>query len=139
MKTDYIKFTLLLLILASCSNGLTTTSPGKKIDNRLVGVWTGSEQDQQIEGAQKIWEMTRNSDGTFLLNFKTIIKGESDEHTEKGNWWVKNGKFYEFHDDSGETDIYKYEVLDNNRIKFISKQINVEMNTESYEFIDTRK
>lgn len=68
-----------------------------------------------------------------------VLSIESNEHTEKGNWWVKNGKFYEFHDDSGETDIYKYEVLDNNRIKFISKQINVEMNTESYEFIDTRK
>ncbi|GGH42498.1 hypothetical protein GCM10007423_39190 [Dyadobacter endophyticus] len=139
MKTDYLKFTLLLFALTSCSNGLTKISSGKKIDDRLVGVWAGSEQDQQIEGAQKIWKMTRNDDGTFLLNFKTIIKGESDEFTEKGNWWVKNGKFYEFHDNSGETDIYKYEVLDNNRIKFISKQINIEMNTESYQFIDTRK
>lgn len=139
MKTDYIKFTLLVFVLSSCSNGLTKISSGKKIDNKLVGVWTGSEQDQQIEGVQKIWEMTRNNDGTFLLNFKTIIKGETEEHTEKGNWWVKNGKFYEFHDDSGETDIYKYEVLDYNRIKFISKQIKVEMNSESYEFIDTRK
>lgn len=139
MKTDYIKLTLLLFVLASCSNGSMNTASGKKIDSRLVGVWTGSEQDQQLEGAQKTWEMTRNPDGTFLLNFKIIIKGESDEHTERGNWWVKNGKFYEFHDDSGETDIYKYHVLDNNRIKFISKDVKVEMNTENYEFIDTRK
>jgi hypothetical protein len=139
MKTDYITLSLLLLVSASCSNGLTTISSGKEIDDRLVGVWTGSEQDQQIEGAQKMWEMKRNSDGTFLIHFKTIIKGESNEHTETGNWWVKNGKFYELHDDSGETDIYKYEVLDNDRIKFISKQIKVEMNNENYEFIDTRK
>ena len=52
-------------------------------------MFKGPEQDQQIEGAHKEWEMTRNSDGTFLLNFKTIIKGESNQHTETGNWWVK--------------------------------------------------
>lgn len=139
MKTNYIIFTLLLYVFASCTNGLTKISPGKNIDNRLVGVWAGSEQDQQIEGTQKSWEMTRNNDGTFLLNFKTSVEGESDEHTETGNWWVKNGKFYEFHDDSGKTDVYKYDVLDRNRIKFISKKIKVEMNTKNYEFIDTRK
>ena len=44
-----------------------------------------------------------------------------------------------FTTDSGETDIYKYDVLDENRIKFISKQIKIEMTNESYEFIDTRK
>lgn len=139
MKTGCTKFALLLFVFTSCTNGLTKVGSGKKIDSRLVGVWTGSEQDQQFQGAQKMWGMTRNPDGTFLLNFKIISKDESDEHTESGNWWVKNGKFYEFHNDSGETDIYKYEVLDNNRIKFVSKQVKVEMNTESYEFIDTRK
>lgn len=139
MKTVFIQLVLLLLVLSSCNKDLTKIASGKKIDDRLVGVWAGSEKDQQIDGVQKVWEMKRNSDGTFLLHFKMIVNGESNEHTETGKWWVQNGKFYEFHDDSGETDTYKYEVLDNNRIKFISKQINVEMNSESYEFIDTRK
>jgi len=139
MKSNYIKFILLFSILTSCSTGLTKLPSGKEIDNALVGVWAGSEKDQQYEGFEKTWEMTRNNDGTFILNFKTIDEGESDEHTETGNWWIKNDKFYEFHDDSGKTDIYKYEVLDNNRIKFVSKNIKVSMNAENYEFVDTRK
>ena len=139
MKTNCLKFTLFLLILSSCHNNLTTLPSGKKIDHRLVGVWVGSEKDKQTEGVQKTWEMTRNDDGTFVLDFIFIESGESTEYHETGNWWIENGRFHEFHDKSGEIDIYKYEVLDNSRIKFNSKQISVEMNTDDYEFIDTRK
>ena len=139
MKTNHLKFISLFLILVSCQNGLTELSSGKEIDDKLVGVWVGSEKNKQIEGVEKTWEMKRNSDGKFELDFNFTENGKSYELHETGNWWIEKGRFYEFHDTSGKTDIYKYEVLDDNRIKFSSKQIGVEMNTDNYEFIDTRK
>jgi len=40
-----------------------------KIDQNLVGLWKGSEKDQQIEGVEKLWIMERKQDGTFMLLF----------------------------------------------------------------------
>lgn len=139
MRIKTLLLTITLTFALSCSNKLITLENGKKIDQRLIGTWIGSEKDKQIEGAEKSWEMIRKIDGTFVLDFKLNDAGEIIEFTETGNWWVENGKFYEYHDDSGKTDIYDYIVLDENRIKFISILINVEMNSENYEFIDTRK
>ena len=82
--------------------------------------------------------MIRNDDGTFMLFFVFNQNDEIVNSIEEGNWWIENGKFYEYHEDSGNTDLYKYKVLDKNRIKFISENMSVEMNSESYSFIDTR-
>ena len=60
---------LMTMFAISCSTQMTTLENGKKIDNRLVGVWSGSEKDQQIDGVSKKWDMTRNADGTFILDF----------------------------------------------------------------------
>ncbi|MGZ5273045.1 MAG: lipocalin family protein [Kaistella sp.] len=134
-----ISLLLMLLSFASCTTQLKTLENGKKIDNRLVGVWSGSEKDQQIDGIEKKWDMTRNADGTFVLDFVFTQNGRSQETQETGNWWVEGNKFYEFHEESGKTDIYTYSVLSENQIKFKSQSISVGMNNDSYEFIDTRK
>ncbi len=139
MKTKFYLFTILTFLLLSCSSKLKILENGKRIDESLVGTWVGSEKDKQIEGAEKSWEMIRRLDGTFTLDFKFKMNGKIQQHKENGSWWIENGKFHELHDVSGKTDIYKYKVLDENRIKFISQQISVEMNNENYEFIDTRK
>lgn len=128
-----------LLILTSCSTHLKTIDSGKKIDTRLIGVWYGSEKDKQVDGMEKKWEMSRLVDGTFTLNFTFIENGQSQTSKETGNWWVENGTFMEFHEVSGNTDMYKYKVLNNEQIKFIAKNISVDMASENYEFIDTRK
>lgn len=128
-----------LIILTSCSTNMKTIGSGKKIDTRLVGIWYGSEKDKQIDGMEKKWEMTRLVDGTFTLNFTFVNNGQSQTRKETGKWWVENGTFKEYHDVSGETDMYKYKVLNNDQIKFIAKNISVEMASETYEFIDTRK
>ena len=83
--------------------------------------------------------MTRNADGTFVLDFVFTQNGRSQETQETGNWWVEGNKFYEFHEESGKTDIYTYSVLNENQIKFKSQTISIDMNNDSYEFIDTRK
>lgn len=131
-------FTLMLsLFLTSCSN-LKTIEGNKKIDTQLVGVWGGEEKDQQTEGVFKKWVMTRKSDGTFNLEF-TFKKGENKkEFTETGNWWIEGNVFYEFHKTTGQTDTYKYTVLDKDLIKFTMLDTALEFNSESYTFIDRR-
>ena len=83
--------------------------------------------------------MTRLADGRFTLDFTFIENGQSQKTEEKGNWWIENGIFHEYHDVSGSTDTYKYKVLNIDQIKFTSVNISVDMNSETYEFIDTRK
>lgn len=142
MKKSYILIlSLLILILSgtsSCTN-LKALPTGKTIDKRLVGTWTGSENDQQIKGTRKEWEMLRKEDGTFILNFKSITPEETNEFVEEGTWWIENNKFFEHHDDSGKTDSYNFAVLNKNEVKF--EMINSEINFENptYQFIDKRK
>ncbi len=139
MRISFYFIAFAVSLFLSCSNKLVSLKNGKKIDDRLVGTWIGSEKDKQVKGAEKSWEMIRKPDGTFILNFKIIVNEKTHKNTETGNWWIENGKFHEFHDVSGKTDIYQYKVLDANKIKFTSERINVEMSSEGYEFIDTRK
>ncbi len=140
MKTSNLFSTLLcLLVLVSCSTPMKMLSNGKQIDPRLAGVWTGSEVGQQIEGVEKSWEMIRSEDGTFILKFQFREEGKWESASETGNWWIEGGKFHEFHDASGKTDIYRYKVLSKDQIKFNSKALAMSMNKRKYEFIDTRK
>lgn len=128
-----------LIFLTSCATNIKTIDGGKQIDNRLIGVWYGSETDKQIEGVEKKWEMTRLGDGTFTLYFTFVENGQSQNIEETGSWWVKNGIFHEYHEVSGNTDIYNYKVLSTEQIKFTAKSISMDMASDDYEFIDTRK
>ena len=135
----------LLLILSvlffnSCTStkNLSTLNNGKQIDKRLVGIWTGSEKDNQIEGLSKEWKMTRTFDGNFSLEFKVTQNGKVRNSTEDGQWWIENGLFHEMHFVSQKTDIYEYKVLNSDQIKFKVKSFGVAHENEEYEFIDTR-
>lgn len=129
-----------LMNMSDKINGFSHDSSDGVQDARLVGIWEGSEKDNQIEGVSKEWTMTRNIDGTFVLDFKTKMKGRKTEnHIEKGKWWVKDNKFYEYHEDSGMTDVYTFEVLNVNQIKFKVFDLSFNQNNNNYEFIDTRK
>ncbi|AQY23194.1 hypothetical protein CYV15_07420 [Riemerella anatipestifer] len=139
MKLRNLIIFSILVLMNSCSTQLTTLPNGKQVDKRFVGTWTGSENGQQIDGMSKSWEMKRFEDGTFILDFTYTQFGESENLQETGNWWVENGKFNEFHDESGKTDVYQYEIINKNQIRFISESISVDMNTDKYEFVDTRK
>ncbi len=129
----------ILATLSSCTSYLKKLDDGNEIDTRLVGVWYGSEKDKQIEGVEKKWEMKRNNDGTFELFFSFTQNGETFHQKETGNWWIKDGKFFEAHEESGMTDVYTYKILNEDQIQFKSKSISTEMNTDSYEFVDNRK
>ena len=127
------------ILFTACSSKLTTLSNGKKIDNQLVGVWTGSEKDQQSQGTTKYWTMTREADGTFELDFTYVEDGEKSGFIEQGKWWIEGGKFHEYHNNTQMTDIYTYKVLNEKQVKFKSVKISIDMEKTDYEFIDTRK
>ena len=143
MKTFKFLFLLVIsIVMVACSSTsyITKGANGEDVDTRLAGEWAGSEKDQQDKGMSKEWVMQRNQDGTFVLHFTVIQNGgESRTHDEAGNWWILDGKYYEFHEDSGETDVYTYKVLNKDKIKFSSIHMSMDMNNEGYEFIDTRK
>jgi hypothetical protein len=133
-----LSFVVLLFSSYATSQETTTLSNGKQIDNRLIGVWKGSENNKQKADLKKEWVMERNSDGTFTLKFKTVYKGETDEFIESGNWWVIGNTFYEYHTDSDKTDTYKYKVLNKEQIKFKMLSTEIDFNNENYTFIDTK-
>lgn len=126
----------LFFLSLNCTAQLVEIADGKQIDERLVGTWEGSEKDDQMEGLSKKWTMVRNADGTFELDFTAKLDGEDVSSNETGTWWIEDGKFHEYHEYSDMTDIYDYEILSKTKVKFKSVVMAMDMNTESYEFID---
>lgn len=133
------KIILSTLILAFGTVCAQKSAPKvNKIDKKLVGLWKGSEKDQQIAGMEKLWIMDRKEDGTFVLIFTTVQNCKVNQHVEKGQWWIENEAFHELHFDSGGTDVYTYQVLDSSHVKYQSKSLAIEMAGSEYTFIDTK-
>lgn len=129
---------LFMTLFCVVSFAQSTKAEKNKIDALLVGSWSGEEKDQQIEGMHKSWIMHRMDDGKFLLLFVTVQDEVVTTQTEKGQWWIEGGKFYELHKGSGKTDIYDYQVLDKDHVKFKSTHLAIDHENQNYEFIDTR-
>mgnify|MGYP003521418023 CR=1 FL=1 len=92
-----------------------------------------------VEGVSKEWEMIRNEDGTFQLDFKAIYPDEIEEVTETGTWYTDKNKFYEFHTESNKTDTYTFEVLNKDEVKFVMIDSEINFDKPNYTFIDKRK
>ncbi|WP_336961447.1 hypothetical protein [Chryseobacterium contaminans] len=130
---------ILLLAFGSVYAQKTKAKPhANKIDKQLVGLWKGSEKDQQIAGMEKRWVMERKEDGTFMLIYTTIQDCDVNQFIERGQWWIENGEFHELHFVSGQTDTYTYKVLDPDHVKFSSKQMSITIATDDYSFVDTK-
>ncbi len=108
------------------------------LDPKMFGSWKGSEKDQQFEGVERHWIQHRFEDGTFVLLFTMLENGKMRSFAEKGKWWIENGEFHEFHNNSGLTDVYTYQFIDDDHVKFKAKFLAADMDNENYEFIDTR-
>lgn len=109
-----------------------------KLDPALFGSWEGSEKDGQQKGMIKHWVMHRFEDGTFVLLFTTIEDGIADSFAEKGKWWIENGLFHEYHNNSKQTDVYSYRLIDADHVQFKAKSLAMDMENPDYQFIDTR-
>lgn len=107
------------------------------LDESLIGIWKGIESNQQIEGMEKLWEMTRYPDGTYSIKFKIDFRGFISESKEEGEWWIEDGKYHEKHSNSQITDIYDFELLDGNKIRFELLESPSQFNNENYQFVDT--
>lgn len=112
--------------------------PKREVDVRLVGEWFGEEKNKQIKGMSKKWNMKRNPDGTYEINFEFTQDGETIKNTENGKWWTEGNKFFEFHESTGMTDEYEFKVLNVDQVKFKMINTDVDFEKKKYTFIDTR-
>jgi hypothetical protein len=137
-----MKTKLSLLILTSflfLSFISIKTSDDDKLKNKLIGTWSGSEEDNQQHGLTKYWIKTHNKNGTFIILFTSVENCEVESHIEKGKWKVKDGLLYETFDSDGKTDIYEIEMLDDDNVKFKAKELSLEFDNKEYEFVETRQ
>lgn len=130
-----MKKILLLLLLILSTNSF---SQEKKLDEKLFGSWSGTEKDNQRVGLTKNWIMHRFEDGRFILLFTMVEDGEVSNFTESGRCWTEGNTFYEFHNNSGQTDVYTYQMLNDSQVKFKAKSLKSEHANQEYEFIDTK-
>ena len=128
---------ILIVFIAVVCLAFTTFKENNKDEKKFLGSWIGSEKDNQKKDLTKHWIQNRYKDGTFVLMFTTIENCVVEHMTERGKWSIKDGLFYELHND-GKTDIYSYEIIDDYHIKFKAKQMGIEQENKEYEFIDTK-
>jgi hypothetical protein len=102
-------------------------------DAKLVGIWKGSEKDMEREGVEKHWILQRYETGKYVIMFTFKDGCDVETLSEKGEWWTKDGKFYE-KSGSYNTDIYSYEVVNGN-VVYKSIELNGEKRTD-YNFTD---
>lgn len=138
MKNNILFFVLFIFLAISSCSSSKTLPDGKQIDKRLIGVWEGSEKDHQISGVEKKWTMERKEDGTFSLHFVATKDGRTNESTEEGNWWVEGTTFFEYHEYSKKTDLYKFTILNKKQVKFTMTDSYMAFNNANYTFIDTK-
>jgi hypothetical protein len=106
----------------------------KEHDKQLVGIWKGSEKDKQYEGVEKHWILERFENGKYVIMFTTKQDCQVQTFTEKGEWWTKDGKFYETSQGIEDIDVYDYEVV-NKVVSYKSIELNGEKRTD-YNFKD---
>lgn len=110
----------------------------KTFDQNLFGSWEGSEKDNQKKNLEKHWIMHRFENGNFVLLFTMIEDGAVDSFSETGKWWIENGQFHEYHNNTKLTDVYSYQMLDPEHVKFKAKSLSLDHDNQQYEFIDTK-
>lgn len=134
-----IKICFLLLSTFFIFSCATTRKEDNKLKSKMLGTWSGSEEDNQQHGLTKYWIKTHNKNSTFIILFTSIENCEVESHVEKGKWKVKDGLFYETFDSDGKTDVYSVEMLDDNNVKFKAKELSLEFDNKEYEFVVTRQ
>ena len=91
----------------------------KKQDQNFVGIWAVSLKSTKSPFT-KSWQITRKPDGTFIKNEVWSIKGRMQKINTKGNWWTKNGSYYEKNDTEEKIERHHYQLLKGDAIKFKS-------------------
>ncbi|MBW8362513.1 MAG: hypothetical protein K0M56_10050 [Kaistella sp.] len=125
-----------ILLFSFFCLGTLSFAQKKEYDEKMIGCYKGSEQNQQIDGMSKYWISCRLEGGKSILLFVAVnTDGEVMQTTENGTWWTENGKYYELHKVDNVTDVYEYQPLDNGDVKFKSLFL-LGKKDDSYEFTD---
>ena len=131
------KIALPLLLMSFVHTGCVAIhdSPGGNAPDStrriFLGVWEGEHLDREGNLLRK-WIQNRLEDGTYTILFFHYTDRGIHKSTQKGKWWIDGDRFYEIAPDvMDEPDVYHFEILGENEIRFKSV-------TKDYEFIDRR-
>ena len=118
-------------------NGIIQFIKSTEVDERFVGVWSGTDHGKFFIGETNSWIVTRKIDGTLTVNFKTIYTDDRVTYAEdKGFWCVKGDDYFEYRESDEKADHYTFLFLTKESIHFI---INEEKTDEEpYNFIDNK-
>lgn len=112
----------------------------KEYDRKMLGCWKGSEEGQQLQDVNKYWVNCRFENGKSILLFVAVNpkNGAVMQSTENGTWWTSKGKYYEFHKNSGLTDIYKYNISEDGEFANFESEFLIGKPDDSYKFTDEK-
>ncbi len=69
------------------------------VDERFVGIWSGTDHGKFFKGETNSWMVNRKADGTMTVNFKTIHSDDRVTFSEdEGVWCTIGDEYYEFRD-----------------------------------------
>ena len=119
------------------NSGIIASMKTAEVDQRFVGIWSGTDDGKFFKGETNSWMVNRRSDGTMTVNFKTIHTDDRVTFSEdEGIWCVLGEDYYEFRESDEKPDHYTYLFMSKDSIHFI---INEELKEEeTYNFIDNR-
>lgn len=123
--------TLLLIGSLSCSQS-------GSIDERLVGIWEGSNLGSACDSLW--WTIHRKSNGTYSTDFYREDSKVNVIASEKGEWWIEGGFYFLINDASMiQPDKYEYQLLDSTRVQMMIISYDKSAKcTDGHRFIDTK-
>ncbi len=135
MKTFKIALFLVLMTILQTGCGTMNNAPGGNVPEDIrrvfVGMWEGEYVDHE-GNLLRTWMQNRSEDGTYTIVFFHHTEEGIYKSTQKGKWWIDRHRFYEIAPDvMEEPEIYRFEILSENEIRFRSI-------VKDYEFIDRR-
>ncbi len=123
-----------MIILQIGCGGVHKTYQGSAPEDTrriFVGTWQGEHMDDE-QKLLRTWTQNRAEDGTYTITFFHHTEKGVYRSAQKGKWWIDGDRFYEIAPDvMEEPDVYEFEILNENEIRFKSV-------VTDYEFIDSR-
>lgn len=107
-------------LFMSCGSMGQNKSTSKEYDKILVGNWSGITTSKST--LKKNWKITRTADGKFRKDELFGIGGRKQRIKRTGNWWTKNGIYFEKNDNDETVVNFKYQLTIDKKITFKSEK-----------------
>lgn len=132
-KIIIVPLSLMIVLQAGCGtmNDASHKNVPEDIQDMFVGTWEGEHMDRGGT-LLRTWIQNRSENGTYAIVFFHHTEKGISKSTQEGKWWVEGNRFYEIAPDfMEEPDVYQFEILSENEIRFRSI-------VKDYAFIDRR-